>query len=103
MTKEQILQTLKQLKPKYEKEGFYILGLFGSYTRDEAIEDSDIDILIETSREFLEKYRGFRAYSKFDEIKEELSSILKKEIDFVDRQGLIQHNNSHIIDRTLFV
>ena len=38
MTKNEILQKLKELKPKYEEEGFLILGLFGSYARDEATE-----------------------------------------------------------------
>jgi hypothetical protein len=42
MTKENILQTLKELKPKYEAEGFEILGIFGSYARDEATESSDV-------------------------------------------------------------
>lgn len=45
MTKTEIITTLKKLKPKYEQEGLVLLGLFGSYSRDEANESSDIDIL----------------------------------------------------------
>ncbi len=103
MTKENILQTLKELKPKYEAEGFEILGLFGSYARDEATESSDINILIETKKEFLDKYRGFRAFAKFDDIKEELKAVLHKEIDFVDRQGLLQRGNDYIINKAIYV
>lgn len=103
MTKENILQTLKELKPKYEAEGFEILGLFGSYARNEAKESSDIDILIETKKEFLEKYRGFHAFAKFEDIKEELKAVLHKEIDFVDRQGLLQRGNNYILTKAIYV
>jgi len=41
MNKEEILQKPKELKPKYEAEGFEILGLFGSYARGEETESSD--------------------------------------------------------------
>ena len=41
MNKEEILQKLKELKLKYEAEGFEILGLFGSYARGEETESSD--------------------------------------------------------------
>ena len=44
MTKDDIAQKLKLLKPKYENEGFILLGFFGSYARDEATDQSDIDI-----------------------------------------------------------
>jgi len=103
MRKEEILQKLKELKPKYEAEGFEILGLFGSYARDEATEGSDIDILIDTKKEFLDKYQGFRAFAKFDDIKEELKSEFHKEIDFADRQGLLQRGNEYIINKTIYV
>ena len=103
MTKEEILQILKELKPKYEAEGFEILGLFGSYARDEATESSDIDILIDTKKEFLDKYRGIQAFEKFDDIKEELKAVLHKEIDFVDRQGLLQRGNEYIVNRAIYV
>ena len=103
MTKNEILQKLKELKPKYEAEGFLILGLFGSYARDEATESSDVDILIETKQEFLDKYRGFRAFAKFDDIKDELKAVLHKEIDFADRQGLLQRGNDYILTRAIYV
>lgn len=35
MTKTDILVKLKELKPIYEKEGFILKGLFGSYAREE--------------------------------------------------------------------
>jgi predicted nucleotidyltransferase len=55
LSKESILKKLKELQPEFEKEDVKLLGLFGSYSRDEANEDSDIDILIETTPNFLKK------------------------------------------------
>lgn len=42
-----ILQTLKTYKPKLSKFGISNLGLFGSYSKDEESDNSDIDILID--------------------------------------------------------
>ena len=44
MKKEEILNKLKELKPIYQKEGLEIVGLFGSYAKDNETEYSDIDI-----------------------------------------------------------
>ena len=48
ISKEEILNYLREQKPILEKE-FQVtkIGLFGSYARDEQQEDSDIDLLIE--------------------------------------------------------
>ncbi|MEA1955075.1 MAG: nucleotidyltransferase domain-containing protein [Campylobacterota bacterium] len=56
LTSTIILEKLKELKPIFEKEDIKLLGLFGSYSRDEANKDSDIDILIETTPKFLKKH-----------------------------------------------
>jgi len=103
MKKEEILFELKKLRPRYLEEGILLLGLFGSYANETQNGTSDIDILIETTPKFLENYRGFRAFSKLDEIKSDLKKVFKKEIDLVDKIGLEQHNNSYILENTLYV
>lgn len=103
MKKQEILATLKTLQPKYREEGIELLGLFGSYARDEQCETSDIDILVETTPAFLKKHLGFRAFAKLDNIKNELQRIFKKPVDLVDKNGLEQHHNTHILKSTLYV
>ena len=51
MTKEEILDFLRENK-QLLREKYHVtkIGLFGSYARDEATEESDIDIAIETSK-----------------------------------------------------
>ncbi|MCX6051621.1 MAG: nucleotidyltransferase domain-containing protein [Campylobacterales bacterium] len=103
LNQKNILMKLKELKPVFESSEVKLLGLFGSYARDEAKEESDIDILIETTPTFLEKYKGFKAHLKLDELKEILKQTFEKNIDLVDKQGLLQHHNHYILDKTVYV
>ena len=103
LTKNTILKKLKELKPLFEKEDVKLLGLFGSYSRDEAKEDSDIDILIETTPKFLKKHIGWEAFVKLDELKNILQKSFNKKVDIVDKQGLLDHNNTYILNKAIYV
>jgi predicted nucleotidyltransferase len=103
LNKNLILLQLKELKPDFQKDGVNLLGLFGSYARSEENDDSDIDILIETTPLFLEKYRGLKAYAKLEDLKNIIKNKFHKEIDFVDKSGLNQHNNSYILNKAIYV
>ena len=85
MEKEKILNKLKELKPVYQKEGFEILGVFGSYTNNTQTKYSDIDIAYKLDYEkFSKKYvDGFSKLLRIDSIKEELEIIFKKKVDLV--------------------
>jgi predicted nucleotidyltransferase len=58
--------------------------VFGSYSRDEADEDSDIDILVELDHT---KPIGMKFFSYQDE----LEQILKKKVDLVSYEGLSKY------------
>lgn len=82
MTKEYIIEKLKELKPVYEKEGLILLGLFGSYARGDADEDSDIDLLYDMNDDkFLSLHGGWSSFSRLTDIKEELKEVFHKDID----------------------
>lgn len=100
--KSEILDKLKDLKKVYQKEGFIIEGLFGSYSRDEADENSDIDILVQATPEFASKY-GFQAISRIKQIQDELSSIFKVPVDIADSSGMGETGKKFIIDRAIYV
>lgn len=102
MKKETILQQLKSMKNHYLPEGFVIEGLFGSYARDEADEDSDIDILIEAKPSFVERY-GIKSIERIEEIKKEMSSIFGISVDLADKTGMGKTAQKFIIDRTIYV
>lgn len=103
INKDLILLKLKEFQIDFEKEGIHILGLFGSYARDESTLDSDIDILIETTPLFMEKYRGLKAFAKLEDLKSIMKKYFHKDIDFVDKNGLIQHQNHFILDKAIYV
>jgi hypothetical protein len=71
MTREDILDFLKQHKQEmHERFGVIKIGLFGSYVRDEARDDSDIDIAVELS--------GDRLFRKFFALESYLTNGLNK-------------------------
>jgi len=83
--KSEILSTLKELKPTYEKEGLILLGLFGSYAKDTQTKFSDIDVAYKLDYDkFSLKYKGgFAKLLRIDDIRKELQSIFKTPIDLV--------------------
>ncbi len=50
MTRDELLEKLRDLKPWLEEQGIVNIRLFGSYARDEAGPDSDVDLLVDVSR-----------------------------------------------------
>ena len=102
-SKEVVIEKLRSFQPIFAKEGVLLLGIFGSFARDEAKKGSDIDILVETTPKFLERYKGFSGFSKLQEMKEKLEHELKTQVDLIDKQGLMQHKNTYIIESTLYV
>ena len=103
-TKSEILENLKNLKSKYKEDGFLILGLFGSYSRNEAIGNSDIDILYDLDDKlFISKYRGFEAFNRLLQIKEELKNEFKSEIDIADITTLNKTAKEIILKEVIYV
>ena len=50
LTREDVLQILRENKDRFaEKYGVTKIGLFGSFARNEATEESDVDVCVETA------------------------------------------------------
>ena len=79
MTRDELLAKLRELKPWLEEQGIVNVRLFGSYARDEAGPDSDVDLLVDIS-----KPMGLRFYS----LAEDLSDQLGLHVDLVASDGL---------------
>ena len=63
MTREEILQKLKERKSYIqERYGVEKIGLFGSYARGEATEESDIDIFVRFDEPKFRKIAGLWNY-----------------------------------------
>jgi predicted nucleotidyltransferase len=79
--KQTILDILKHAKPFLEKKyGVKDMALFGSYSRNTAVEGkSDIDVMVE-----FEEPIGIR----FIDLADELEQILKQKVDLVSRKAI---------------
>lgn len=79
----QILSTLKEYKPYlHEKYGVSEIGVFGSYTRNDFTEKSDVDILVDFDR---------RIGIEFITLADELEVILKNKVDLSKRELIKTH------------
>ena len=105
MTKEEVLKKLKKIKPKLEKDGFEIIGIFGSYARDEQNEDSDIDIVykIKDINDYLLKNEGWSAINKIASTKQFLHNYMKKDVDFADIEALNSKVKNEISKDLIYV
>ena len=103
ITKEAILEYLRTIKSAHEKNGIVIHGLFGSFARDEAKEDSDIDVLIETTPRFVENIDPLKAFSILQELREEISHRFACSVDLADKTGLRGRSGEYILQKTIYV
>ncbi len=78
---KELLDKIKIEKQKLLKDGFKIVGVFGSYAKNTQTKDSDIDLLYDIEPTFVEKYSGFEAFSKLSQIKEDLQNTLNLKVD----------------------
>ena len=88
MSTEQIIKILQEHRAYLaEKYGVERLGLFGSYARDSAGEESDVDIVVEFSRPI-----GLQ----FVELAEFLECVLGKRVDILTPAGIRGIRNEQI-------
>ena len=80
-SKDEIIQKIKADLPKIIEMGVSRIGIFGSIVRNEAIKNSDIDILIEF-QEGKKNYRNLLAVYSF------LQDSLNSKVDLVTNEGL---------------
>ena len=85
MNKQQILHYLKNKKNElYTQYGITTLGLYGSYARDEATKDSDIDIFYKRDDKF-ELQSGLKFLNISDKLAKELNV---NKVDFVSLEHM---------------
>jgi len=76
-----IKELIRQHKPVLQKEyGVERIGIFGSYIKNEATEESDIDILVDIARP--------AGLFKFMRLEKYLTDLTNKKVDLVTRKSL---------------
>jgi predicted nucleotidyltransferase len=81
MKRDDILRTLKNNMDELERFGVKRIGIFGSFARNEAGEESDVDIIVE-----FEEERG--GFEDFGGLVEFLEKLFKREVDILTPVGI---------------
>ena len=92
--KQKLNQNLREIQQKYH---IAQLGIFGSYIRGEATENSDLDILVE-----FDPQARFGLLT-FCELENYLSELLAVKVDLVMKEGLKPHISKNILQEVVYL
>jgi uncharacterized protein len=96
-TKEYIISTISSHKSDLDRFGVSMVGLFGSYAREEQTEKSDIDLIIE----FIPEQENFDNYMA---VCDYLAILFKNErVEIVTKNGLSPYIGPKILKEALYV
>jgi hypothetical protein len=96
-TRDFILSSIKSNKPELSRLGIREIGLFGSYSRDEQSDVSDIDILIDF-------YPDKENFDNLIAVYELLERLFKnKKIEIVTKNGLSPYIGPGILNEVKYV
>ena len=95
--KNEILQVLRQLKSSLSLYGVSSIGLFGSSLREDAGEDSDIDILVDFFND-KETYQNFISTCELLE-----RALENQKLDIVTVKGLSPYIGKSILKEVEYV
>jgi len=95
-TRDEVLKILREELPFLRKKyGVKRVGLFGSYSRDEATEESDIDILVDFERPI--------GFFDFIDLEEYLKEKLGAEVELVTEDALKPLIKPRVTRETVYV
>ncbi len=89
MERDRILAQLKSRKRRLKKFGIHSLSVFGSVARDQANENSDVDILVDFERPV--------GLFEFARLKMYLEDVLDRPVDLVTPEALRQELREDIL------
>jgi hypothetical protein len=82
MRRDEIIARLKQTEPALKEFGVAALYLFGSYARDEAQPDSDVDVFVDPAAD-----RSF-GFLPFMDAYQAIKEAVGENVDYGTRTGL---------------
>lgn len=88
--KETILQTLVTHRSQLADFGVRQIGLFGSYVRNEATENSDIDLLVDIRKDK-------KTFNNFLSLNYYLEELFGNKVELVTTQSLSPYIGPHIL------
>lgn len=95
-SKSDVLALLAQHQDRLRDLGVKRLGLFGSFVRDEAEADSDIDFLVEFEP-------GQKTFDHFMQLSFFLEDLLQRRVELVTPESLSPYIGPHILKEAAYV
>lgn len=100
--KDDILAFLKNEKEKLSPSGLKDIGLFGSFSRNEATEWSDIDVAIRLERDFLARNDAWAYFDLLERIKTDIMHRFHRKSDVFDLDSRSDIRD-HVDGETIYV
>ena len=82
MNREHAIAMLRNYEPELKAFGVVTASVFGSVARDDAGQDSDVDVAVRLASNFSEG--GFDYFSRLDELEQRLSAVLGCKVDVIE-------------------
>ena len=95
-TKADVIARLQQQQAQLRALGVARLGLFGSFVRDEAGPQSDVDLLVDFAE-------GRKTFDGFFGLLDFLEALLGREVELLTRPALSKYVGPHILTTTEYV
>ena len=92
MTRDDILETLAASRPELDRFHVESLSVFGSVARDEASDDSDVDVLVEFEPE------ATVGYFSMARMEQELGELFGRRVDLRTPKELSRHFRDHVLE-----
>jgi uncharacterized protein len=93
----EVIKIINSIKPNLVKKYHTkLIGIFGSYVRNEQKEDSDIDIFIEFETEH-------KTFDNYIELKFFLEKILNSKVDITIRSAIREEIKENILKEAVYV
>lgn len=95
-TKGDLIDRLRQLRSDLRRLGVERLGVFGSFRREEASPESDVDLLVEFAP-------GQKSFDRFMALSFLLEEQLGRRVELVTPEALSPHIGPHILREVDYV
>lgn len=95
-TKDDINKVIAENQDQLKSLGAKSFGLFGSFARNEANEDSDVDMIVEFQE-------GKKSYDNFIELAYLLENLLGRKVELVTESSLSKYIKPHIEKEVIYV
>lgn len=90
INKEKLLDLLHRNSDRIKSFGVKRIGLFGSFVRDMATAESDVDLLVEFDK-------NKKSFDNFMELGMFLEQVLERKVELVTPQSLSKYIGPHIL------